>query len=112
MVWMPAPAPQMVMPPMMMPQMAMPTAGMMPQAWLQPQQLQALMPSNALPVAMPQALPTYEAPAVRTSGEKSCGCGGGMRPRGATAESTGQLAFPIGRLFYDFGKEARLDYFV
>ncbi|MCC8958277.1 S8 family serine peptidase [Bradyrhizobium sp. Pear77] len=111
MVWMPAPAPQMVMPPMMMPQMAMPTAGMMPQTWLQPQQLHALMPSNALPVAMPQALPMYEAPAVRTS-EKNCGCGGGMRPQGATPESTGQLAFPIGRLFYDFGKEARLDYFV
>lgn len=110
-VWMPTPAPQIVMPPMMMPQMAMPAAGMMPQAWLQPQQLPALMPSNALPVAMPQALPMYEAPAVRTS-EKSCGCGGGMRPQGAAAESTGQLAFPIGRLFYDFGKEARLDYFV
>ncbi|MGL1645784.1 hypothetical protein ACSTHO_23695, partial [Vibrio parahaemolyticus] len=53
MVWMPAPAPQIVMPQMMMPQMAMPTAGMMPQTWLQPQQLPALMPSNALPVAMP-----------------------------------------------------------
>ncbi|PAY08903.1 hypothetical protein CK489_10630 [Bradyrhizobium sp. UFLA03-84] len=106
MVWMPAPAPQMVMP-----QMAMPAVGMMPQTWLQPQQMPALMPSNALPVAMPQALPVFEAPAVRTS-EKSCGCRGGMRPRGAAAEPTSQLAFPIGRLFYDFGKEARLDYFV
>ncbi|VIO67167.1 S8 family serine peptidase [Bradyrhizobium ivorense] len=115
MVWMPTPSPQMAMPPMMMPQMmpqmVMPAAGMAPQAWLQPQQLPALMPNNALPVAMPQALPMYEAPAVRTS-SKSCGCGGGLRPQSAAAESTGQLAFPIGRLFYDFGKEARLDYFV
>ncbi len=112
MVWMPAPMPQMTMPQMMMPQMAVPAAAMVPQAWLQPQQLPAMMPSAALPVVMPQAaLPVYEAPAVRTS-EKSCGCGGGLRPQGATAESSGQLAFPIGRIFYDFGKEARLDYFV
>ena len=91
MVWMPAPAPQIVMPQMMMPQMAMPTAGMMPQTWLQPQQLPALMPSNALPVAMPQALPMYEAPAVRTS-EKSCGCGGGMRPQSAAVSSLSRSA--------------------
>ena len=37
-----------------------------------------------------------------------CQCGG-IRPSQALGT---QLAFPIGRLYYDFGLEARLDYFV
>ena len=37
-----------------------------------------------------------------------CQCGG-IRPSQMAAE---QMAFPIGRLYYDFGLEARLDYFV
>ena len=47
-------------------------------------------------------------PHVRAPSAGGCGCGG-IRPAQAAAP---QLAFPIGRLYYDFGAEARLDYFV
>jgi len=59
---------------------------------------------------LPSAPARYEpAPAIRTS-ETGCSCG--VRPSEAPGANRGQMAFPIGRIFYDFGKEARLDYFV
>jgi len=90
--------------------MTMSSGGVVPHGWA-PTQAPAVMPSAAPSPAMPPSAPTrYEAPSsVRTS-EAGCGCG--VRPAQATAEGRGQLAFPIGRIFYDFGKEARLDYFV
>lgn len=68
---------------------------------------------NVAPVAVAPAEATLPAvtrdqvPAgLRMSGE---GCRCGVRPSEA---QEAQLAFPIGQLYFDFGKEARLDYFV
>jgi cyanobactin maturation PatA/PatG family protease len=88
--------------------MSMMPSGVVP-AGVMPPQLPAMTPSAAPSLApqMPAAL--YEArPAVRAS-ETGCGCG--VRPAEASAPAE-QMAFPIGQIFYDFGKEARLDYFV
>lgn len=66
--------------------------------------------SLRVPAMLPSAPARYEpAPAIRT-GETGCSCG--VRPSEAPGANRGQMAFPIGRIFYDFGKEARLDYFV
>lgn len=63
-----------------------------------------VLPQVAAPALSPPAMPAAAAPAVQTSG---CGCA--VRPAQAPMS---QMAFPIGRLYYDFGTEARLDYFV
>jgi hypothetical protein len=91
--------------------MTMSSGGAVPNGWAQ-MQVPAVMPSGApSPAAMRPSVPArYEAaPSVRTS-EAGCGCG--VRPAEAATDSRVQMAFPVGRLFYDFGKEARLDYFV
>jgi cyanobactin maturation PatA/PatG family protease len=91
--------------------MTMSSGGAVPNGWA-PMQVPAVMPSGApSPAAMRPSVPArYEAaPSVRTS-EAGCGCG--VRPAEAATDSRVQMAFPVGRLFYDFGKEARLDYFV
>ena len=76
-----------------------------------PAQVPAMTPSSLrVPAMLPSAPARYEpAPAIRTS-ETGCSCG--VRPSEAPGANRGQMAFPIGRIFYDFGKEARLDYFV
>jgi cyanobactin maturation PatA/PatG family protease len=78
-----------------------------------------LAPASAVtpPAAPPQATvpAAMVEPAVQGRGTSAlqtsvagCGCGS-VRPSQVPAI---QLAFPIGRLYYDFGNEARLDYFV
>lgn len=86
------------------------SGGAASQGWA-PAQIPAVTPSAVqLPAMLPSALTRYEpTPSVRTS-ETGCGCG--VRPSEAPGTNRGQMAFPIGRIFYDFGKEARLDYFV
>jgi len=66
----------------------------------------ALVPCTA--PAAPVASPTIQSIPAMAPRTADCGCGG-MRPAQAPAV---QKAFPIGRLYYDFGSEARLDYFV
>jgi cyanobactin maturation PatA/PatG family protease len=89
--------------------MQMPHAGGFPTAWAA-EPSSGVTPSAPPPqpasVAAPAVARSRSAPAVRPS---ECGCG--VRPA-QVAEPAGQLAFPIGQLYYDFGKEARLDYFV
>ncbi len=85
-----------------------PMGGVMPSAM--PQQM--LVPTAPQPAMLPAApaqpaIQSSSASAVQPSAG-GCGCGG-IRPAQAAAP---QLAFPIGRLYYDFGAEARLDYFV
>jgi hypothetical protein len=91
----------------------------------------AVLPNNALagiaPVEAPHApVARNEAPAGLRTNEAGCGCG--VRPAQAqagqldsldpvitsrlTAETRVGKAFPIGQLYYDLGKESRLDYFV
>ncbi len=80
----------------------------------------AVAPSGSgAPVAPSIAAPTSAPPLVVPLGSSQGGAGlrpsagdcqcGGIRPSQALGT---QLAFPIGRLYYDFGLEARLDYFV
>jgi cyanobactin maturation PatA/PatG family protease len=64
------------------------------------------VPNPAPPAAAPLG-PSQSGAGLRPSAG-DCQCGG-IRPSQAPAM---QLAFPIGRLYYDFGLEARLDYFV
>jgi cyanobactin maturation PatA/PatG family protease len=95
--------------------MPMTAAGSWSPGWA-PVQAPAMMPSALspppapAPAWAPPAAARYEgAPAVQPSAADCGGCG--VRPS-QQAQPTGQMAFPIGQLFYDFGKEARLDYFV
>jgi subtilisin family serine protease len=71
----------------------------------------SLTPSAAPPPVAAPLLPVpAAAPGVSGMAPRAADCGcGGVRPAQAT---TTQMAFPIGRLYYDFGTEARLDYFV
>jgi cyanobactin maturation PatA/PatG family protease len=66
----------------------------------------ALVPSAAPPAGA--AAPVMQDVSAMQPRAAGCGCGG-VRPSQAIAP---QMAFPIGRLYYDFGSEARLDYFV
>ena len=83
-----------------------------------PMSMPAMMPatwgSNQPGTAMPNMPTSALRPAAATTAMQprsaDCGCGG-VRPSQATP-ATPQMAFPIGRLYYDFGTEARLDYFV
>lgn len=76
-----------------------------------PAQVPAVMPSSLpAPAMLPSAPARYEPAAAVRPSEAGCSCG--MRPSESPGANRGQLAFPIGRIFYDFGKEARLDYFV
>ncbi|HTT48279.1 MAG TPA: S8 family serine peptidase [Pseudolabrys sp.] len=70
----------------------------------------AVVPSEAPPVAAPAPIapPAISQLSGMRPSAADCGCGG-LRPAQASAI---QMAFPIGRLYYDFGSEARLDYFV
>ena len=83
--------------PMSMPAMA-------PAAW-GPSQPGAMMPNVPTSALRPAGVTAAMQPR-----SADCGCGG-VRPSQATAAAP-QMAFPIGRLYYDFGTEARLDYFV
>ena len=84
-------------------------------------------PAGVVPAEAPQApVARTEASAGLQTSEAGCGCG--VRPAlaqggqldyldpvitsGLTAQTRVGKAFPIGQLYYDFGKEARLDYFV
>ena len=87
------------------------TAQVAPAAAVEATPATSLAPSAAPP---PAVVPARAAPPIiqsvsgMTPRAADCGCGG-VRPAQA---STPQMAFPIGRLYYDFGSEARLDYFV
>ncbi|HWB51848.1 MAG TPA: S8 family serine peptidase, partial [Stellaceae bacterium] len=74
-----------------------------------------LLPNAAPPqfVPPPPAVIPAAVPAVQPAAERAVtpACCGGVRPSQAL-EPAGQMAFPIGQLYYDFGREARLDYFV
>jgi cyanobactin maturation PatA/PatG family protease len=73
-----------------------------------PVQTPAMTPAAARP---PAVLPAeYAPPAVQAKAADCPTCG--VRPSYAGSEPDGQMAFPIGQIYYDFGKEARLDYFV
>jgi len=61
---------------------------------------QGVMPAFQQPILATETLPPVQA-------VPDCGCA--ARPAPGLA---GQMAFPIGRLYYDFGTEARVDYFV
>lgn len=65
-------------------------------------------PSIAAPNAAAALLGASQGGAGLRPSAGDCQCGG-IRPSQAVGM---QLAFPIGRLYYDFGLEARLDYFV
>lgn len=82
-------------------------------------------PAGLVAAEAPQApVARNEAPTGLRTSEASCGCG--VRPAQAAGQldyldpiivggmqtQAGQMAFPIGQLYYDFGKEAWLDYFV
>ena len=85
----------------------------------------AVMPAGAPPQA---PVARTEASVGVTTPQATCGCGG-VRPAQAQASQVNyldpvltsalqgpagmsQMAFPLGQLYYDFGKEARVDYFV
>jgi hypothetical protein len=81
---------------------ATPTAGAMT-----PALLPAQGPAMASP-APPSPPQSPAAPVVQPS-DAGCVCPGVLP---AQAEEIGQQVFIIGRLYYDFGTEARLDYFI
>jgi cyanobactin maturation PatA/PatG family protease len=82
-----------------------PTAHVTPAATVQATPAMSLAPSAGPAIATP---PVMQSVSAMQPSAADCGCGG-VRPSQAT---TSQMAFPIGRLYYDFGTEARLDYFV
>jgi hypothetical protein len=63
---------------------------------------QGVVPAYQMPILATETLPPVQA-------VPDCGCTARPVPAPGLA---GQMAFPIGRLYYDFGTEARLDYFV
>src|SRR5262245_14094696 len=82
----------------------------------------ALMPQTMVPQAMPQAiapapmmypaaLHADSASIVRPSAA-DCGCNAIRPSQVPETDAQGEKVFAIGRLYYDFGTEARLDYFV
>ena len=84
---------------------AAPPAQVTPAAAVEATPAMSLAPSAAPARAAPPVMQSVSGMAPRAA---DCGCGG-VRPSQA---ATSQMAFPIGRLYYDFGTEARLDYFV
>jgi cyanobactin maturation PatA/PatG family protease len=103
--------PSMMVMPMPMPWMGQPAV--MPQGGYQ------IAPNGLVMPAAPQGTPApampAQAPLARgeaaafTPSAGSCECGMVRPSQGYTAN--GELVFVIGRLFYDFGTEARQDYF-
>jgi len=85
-------------------------------------------PAGAAAVETSRALaPSAVDPTTMRTSEAGCGCG--VRPAQAQASQVAfldpvlttalhgsagahQMAFPLGQIYYDFGKEARTDYFV
>lgn len=100
--------------PVSMPGAAAPAWGMAPSG--------LVMPGAVMPQAMPpQVMPSQamvQTPAMADGGASlrpsaaNCGCGGLVRPSQSEMSGEGEKVFAIGRLYYDFGLEARLDYFV
>jgi cyanobactin maturation PatA/PatG family protease len=91
--------------PVSMPGAAAPAWGLAPASAVMPS---ATPPQAMVPAAMVQpAVQSGSSSALQTSAA-NCGCGG-VRPAQVPAIP---MAFPIGRFYYDFGTEARLDYFV
>ncbi len=115
---MPAAAPATLAPPAGALWVPMSTVGSIAPSWALGQ-VGGVVPSAALPqIILPPAVPTPPpmqpptqpvAPVSRVPA--SCGCNG-VRPSQTMAPPNSQMAFAIGRLYYDFGTEARLDYFV
>jgi cyanobactin maturation PatA/PatG family protease len=64
-------------------------------------------PIAASPASAPTVFGSSQSGAGLRPSAGDCQCGG-VRP----SQLQTQLAFPIGRIYYDFGLEARLDYFV
>ena len=101
--------------PMSMPGAAAPAWGGLPSA-------NAVMPSALVPQPMPPAIApasTMAPTALRADSGSTvrpsaadCGCNAIRPSQVPEVDAQGEKVFAIGRLFYDFGTEARLDYFV
>jgi subtilisin family serine protease len=99
-IWVPMsmPAANAVMPSSLMPHMMVP---------------QAAMPQVIAPASMmhPSALHA-DSPSIVRPGAADCGCNAIRPSQVPETDAIGEKVFAIGRLYYDFGTEARLDYFV